>query len=328
MVNGAPGSAWSSLRGGVGGQAEERMLRGTPALDDDTPLRADHLFDLASLTKVFTTVAALRLVDAGRVDLDAPVAQTVEVGRGPGAAAITLRHLLTHTAGLPAECPLWRTGLVGEALWAGVLQSELVGPPGSAHSYSDVGFIAVGELLENITGDPLEALIGAVADSLGARTLTWRPDAMLAVASETQPGRGPIRGEVHDELAAALGRPAGHAGLFGTVDDVAALARMIRDDGMGCSARVLSEESVRAMATPAVRADAGYGQTLGLRVRDTDWMGEVEAVGHTGFTGTCFAVHRDSGGFGVLLVNRVHPSRIGADISEIRRDFLAPLARG
>jgi CubicO group peptidase (beta-lactamase class C family) len=131
---------------------------------------------------------------------------------------------------------------------------------------------------------------------------------------------------VHDELAHALGRPAGHAGLFGSVDDVAALARMIRDRGAGVDGRVLSEDSVRSMSTPVARADAGYGQAVGLRVRDTAWMGDVDAVGHTGFTGTCFAVCPESGGFGVLLVNRVHPTRSGADINSIRRGFLRSIA--
>jgi len=302
------------------------MLAGTPALDDDTALGPEHLFDLASLTKVFTTVAALRLVDAGRVDLDAPVAETVAVGRRPGAARITLRHLLTHTSGLPAEGRLWRSGAAGEELRTAVLHSDITAAPGSVHCYSDVGFIAVGELLERITGQSLERLIGDVAGAVGAVTPTWGPDAALAVATETQPGRGPIRGEVHDELAAALGRPAGHAGLFGTADDVAALARMIRDGGVGASTRVLSEESVRHMSTPVARAEAGYGQAIGLRVKDAAWMGRLDAIGHTGFTGTCFAVCPSSGGYGVLLVNRVHPSRDDADISEIRRDFLAPIA--
>lgn len=326
MVNGAPGSAWSSLRVTATGQAEERMLRGTPAFGDETPLRPEHLFDLASLTKIFTTVAALRLFDEGRVDLDAPVSDTVRVGRGAAAAAITLRHLLTHTSGLPAEGALWRRGLTGEALRAGVLQSELIAAPGGSHCYSDVGFIAVGVLLERITARSLDSLIGDVAAALGADDLTWRPDPALAVATETQPGRGPIRGEVHDELAAALGRPAGHAGLFGTADDIGALARMIRDRGAGPSTRVLSEESVRLMSTPVAQAEAGYGQAVGLRVRDAAWMGRLDAIGHTGFTGTCFAVCPASGGYGVLLVNRVHPSRVDADISETRRSFLARIA--
>jgi CubicO group peptidase (beta-lactamase class C family) len=80
------------------------------------------------------------------------------------------------------------------------------------------------------------------------------------------------------------------------------------------------------MSTPVARADSGYGQAVGLRVRDTAWMGDVDAVGHTGFTGTCFAVCTVSGGYGVLLINRVHPTRIDRDISAIRREFLRPVA--
>lgn len=304
------------------------MLLGTPASDDPAPLNDDHLFDLASLTKTFTTVVALRLVDAGHVDPDAPVHGAIPVGAGRGATDITLRHLLTHTSGLPAEHAGWRAGLTGDPLRAAALRSELVSAPGERHRYSDVGFIAAGALLESVSGRPLEALVAEAADMLGAATLTWRPDAPSAVATETQPHRGPVRGEVHDETAHALRRPSGHAGLFGTVDDVAALARMIRDDGAGASGRVLTASSTRLMTTAAVPTDVGFDQALGLRVRDRIWMGDFDGAGHTGFTGTCFAVDRDAGRFGVLLINRVHPTRVGTDVSGIRRSFFDALARG
>lgn len=328
MVNGAPGSAWASLRSIRRSDAEELEVFGTPADDDDTPLTHEHLFDLASLTKIFTTVVALRLGDAGVVDPDEPVAAVVEVGRGAGADRITLRQLLSHTSGLPAEGAMWRSGISGEALREAVLRSELRTEPGTGHRYSDVGFIAVGEIVERLSGRPLAAHVAEAAEILGAATLTWTPSVDLSVATEVQPHRGLVRGGVHDELAHALGRPAGHAGLFGTVHDVAALARMVRDDGEGAGGRVLSAASIRLMTTPVVRAEAGYGQALGLRVRDAAWMGETDAVGHTGFTGTCFAVDRVGGGFGVLLTNRVHPSRVDADVTEVRREFLQPLAEG
>lgn len=325
MVNGAPGSAWASLRCDHNGQTVERLLIGTPSNDDATPLDADHLFDLASLTKVLTTVAALQLVDAGIIDPDAPVSEVLAVGRGPHAEQITLRQLLTHTSGLPADSGLWRQQMAGEALRERLLRSRICSSPGLGHRYSDVGFVAVGEILEQVSGTTLEALIDEVARSIGAESLTWNPDPMMAVATEDQPHRGPVRGEVHDELAHALARPAGHAGLFGSLDDVASLARMIRDGGAGIGGRVLSEDSIRLMSSPVTRAETGYGQAVGLRVRDEAWMGDVDAIGHTGFTGTCFAVLPASGEFGVLLVNRVHPSRVDADIAAIRRDFVRGL---
>ncbi|MGW9157543.1 serine hydrolase domain-containing protein [Microbacterium sp. NPDC055665] len=320
-MNGAPGSAWASLRSTHGGEAEELTLLGTTAEDDPEPLGAEHLFDLASLTKIFTTVAALRLADAGILDLDEPVASVLPVGTGTSAALITPRHLLTHTSGLPAEGGAWRSGLVGDELRSTVLRSELRADPGAVHLYSDVGFIAVGELVERVSGDSLPALVADATAAMGAENLTWNPSATRAVATEVQPHRGLVRGEVHDELAHALGRPAGHAGLFGTVHDVAALARTIRDGGQGAHKRVLSADSVRLMVTPVVDAAAGYGQAFGLRVRDGAWMGDALAVGHTGFTGTAFAVELDSKGWGVLLTNRVHPSREGADVNAARRDF-------
>lgn len=323
MVNGAPGSAWASLRS-VGG-VEERLVLGTASNDERMPLTAEHLFDLASLTKVFTTVAALRLAEGGVLDLDAPVRSMLEVGAGPGAERITLRHLLTHTSGLPAEGSAWRSGLTGDELRAAVIGSELVAAPGTAHLYSDVGFISVGELIEQVSGRPLAELVAELAVLLGAVSLTWSPPVELSVATEVQPHRGLVRGEVHDELAHALGRPAGHAGLFGSVDDVAALARMIRDDGAGAVGRVLSSHSIRVMTAAVVTADAGYGQAVGLRARDAAWMGDTDAVGHTGFTGTAFAVARGSGDLGVLLTNRVHPTRVDADVSAVRQEFFGIL---
>lgn len=321
MVNGAPGSAWASLRSTQQTGAGELTLLGTPADDDPTPLNAAHLFDLASLTKIFTTVAALRLVDAGLLDLDAPVSSMLRIGAGDGSARITLRHLLTHTSGLPAEGGAWRTGLAGEELRAAVLRSGLRAEPGEAHLYSDVGFISVGELLERASGRPLAGLVADASERMGAATLTWDPPVDRAVATEVQPHRGLVRGEVHDELAHALGRPSGHAGLFGTVHDVAALARTIRDDGEGAAGRVLTAESARLLRTPVVTAAAGYHQAIGLRVRDSAWMGGANAAGHTGFTGTAFAVDLESGGYGVLLTNRVHPSREDAEVTAARRGF-------
>ncbi|QEA27918.1 beta-lactamase family protein [Microbacterium sp. CBA3102] len=323
MVNGAPGSAWAALRSMAGVDTLE--LLGTLSADDPTPVSEESLFDLASVTKVFTAVAALRLVDAGLIALDEPCAAVLSIGSGPGSGAITLRQLLLHTSGLPAEGGMWRSGLRGAALQRAVVAADLVSGPGTEHRYSDVGFIAVGTLLERVSGRPLAQLIAEVAALLGADTLTWSPDPRHSVATEIQPHRGLVRAEVHDELASALGRPAGHAGLFGTVHDVAALARMIRDDGGGPRRRVLSAASARMLTVPAVRAD-GFEQALGLRVRQRSWMGDGEAVGHTGFTGTAFAVNPHTGDFGVLLLNRVHPTREDADVTGVRREFFAFLS--
>lgn len=323
MVNGAPGSAWAALRSSSGVDTLE--LLGTLSGDDPAPVTEASLFDLASVTKVFTTVTALRLVDSGVLDLDEPCSRTLSIGFGPGSEAITLRQLLLHTSGLPAEGRLWRSGLRGGALRDAVLSTALVSAPGAEHRYSDVGFIAVGTLLERVSGRPLAQLVTEVATLLGAESLTWEPDPLRSVATEIQPHRGLVRAEVHDELAAALGRPAGHAGLFGTVHDVAALACMIREDGCGPRRRVLSPASVRLLTAPSVRAE-GFEQALGLRVRQRSWMGAADAVGHTGFTGTAFTVVPQTGDFGVLLLNRVHPTRENTDVTAVRRRFFDSLS--
>ena len=323
-----PGSAVSVVVSGPEGR--RAWIGGTLAHDDPTPLTSEHVFDLASLTKPFVAVAALRLAERGLLDLDAPVAEHLAVGRSGGGAdgsrRITARHLLTHTAGLPPVSALWRDGLAADALLEGVLATPLVAPPGERHDYSCLGFIALGRLLEIVDGTTLDVLvIREVLDPLGAVRARFGPvAASSAVATEIQPHRGLVRGEVHDELAHALGRPVGNAGLFGTVDDVAALGEMIARGGDGRVARVLGGESLRALVTAIPRPaemDAAYGQTVGLRRADPGFMGAIDGAGHTGFTGTSLVVEPDSGRVAVLLTNRVHPTREGADIAPIRQAF-------
>ncbi|WP_314431001.1 serine hydrolase domain-containing protein, partial [Microbacterium lacticum] len=196
MVNGAQGSAWSSLRGSEDHAAA--LILGAPASDDPAALTDRHLFDLASLTKIATAMAALTLVEDGRIDLDEPVAPYLEVGSGLGASGITLRHLLTHTAGMPATSSAWRDGIARRPLVESVLALPLAAPPGVTHCYSCAGYIAVGVLIETLTGTPLDAAIRErVIDPAGAATLTYGPvPPEFAVATEIGPDGLLVRGGV------------------------------------------------------------------------------------------------------------------------------------
>ncbi|WP_336630454.1 MULTISPECIES: serine hydrolase domain-containing protein [unclassified Microbacterium] len=328
MVNGAEGSAWSSLR--ARGDDLEEHVAGTPAGDDPTPLTREHLFDLASVSKIVTALAALTLVDEGRISLDEPVRSRVPVGRGPHAATITLRHLLTHTSGLPDTVTDWREGVVGEALLERCLDAPLTARPGAVHRYSCVGYIALGRLIEEVAGQSLdEAVAVRVAGPAGASTLRYGPVAAdSAVATEYRPAGRLVRGSVHDELAAAVGMPVGNAGLFGTARDVFRIADVLRSGGRGPGTRVLTAETVRRAISPGVEA-AGYRQGLGLRVGERSWMSSAHAVGHTGFTGTAFEVDPASDTIAVLLTNRVHPRRTSAEaITRARARFFACDGRG
>ncbi|SFC68195.1 serine hydrolase domain-containing protein [Streptomyces aidingensis] len=269
------------------------------------PVRESTLFDLASLTKLFTAVAVAREAERGRVALDERVAVYVpEFGRR-GKGRITVRDLLTHRGGLPAELPLYRQPdrpASLEPLWALPPQQ----PPGRLRRYSDPGMIALGVLLERVTGRGLaEVIRDGITGPLGMADTRFGPVAPeRAAATEDQrrprarADRGMLRGEVHDENAAALGGVAGHAGLFGTAGDLARFCRALLAGG----GPVLRPETVRAMWQPP-----GLGWEL-----DQPWfMGELApgAAGHTGFTGTSLVVHPASGAFVVMLATTVHPVR-------------------
>jgi CubicO group peptidase (beta-lactamase class C family) len=292
---------------------------GVHAFGDRRGVDETSLFDLASVSKTATAAAVLRLVRAGSVRLDDRVADVVPVAD----PAITLRMLLTHTSGLPAESFLWRDapGIPAAQRLDTVLATPLESAPDAVHRYSCLGYIAAGAYAERVTGVPLADLIREhVAGPTGAGTLGFGPvDPTTAVATEEEPwaGRGLVRGEVHDELNWFLGGRVGNAGLFGTAEDVLALAAGFLDDAL------LGPELWRAATTDQLepRHDAPYGQALGPRVRDPDLFGGADAIGHGGFTGTMWIAIPDRGIAGALLTNRVHPNRDRVDLGPFRRRF-------
>lgn len=294
---------------------------GTHADGDERAVSADSLFDLASVSKTFTAAALLRLVASGRLTLDDPVSDVLPVAD----ASITLRMLLAHTSGLPAESFLWREspGLAPEERIDVVLSSPLVAPPDTTHLYSCLGYIAAGTYAERTTGTSLADLVEElVCRPLGLTSVGFGPvDRAQAVATEEEPwaGRGLVRGEVHDETNWYLGGKVGNAGLFGTADDVLTFAASFLDD------RLLGPELLRLGTTDQLepRHGALYGQGLGPRIRDRELFGGVDAVGHAGFTGTMWLAIPATGIAAVLLTNRVYPHRDRADIDPFRRRFSA-----
>lgn len=273
------------------------------------PMTADTRFDLASLTKLCTAIAALQQCERGTLELDAPAARYVpEFGRG-GKAAVTVRQLLTHTSGLRPELPLWeRPRHPLSLLWE-------ERPSGGGYRYSDLNLIAVQQVLERITGHRLDRLVReGITGPLGMRATSFGPvPPESAAATEDQrlpwakADRGLLCGVVHDENAHALGGVAGHAGLFSTAGDLAALCRALLSGGAYGTARVLAQESVDRMLAPP---------GLGFAVDQPWFMGELagpgsegRAAGHTGFTGTSLVLDPATDTFLVLLANTVHPVR-------------------
>ena len=320
----AESEGWSALASVVRTSTGHvhRELVGTT--DGTEPLRSDHLFDLASLTKAFTAVAVHSALDDGLIGLDQPITEILDVAavrRG-----VTARHLLTHTAGLRPSSLVWRSGTSGDAALADVLSTPPVAEPGAAHVYSCLGYIVLGVVLEQLHSRPLdEIVLERVAAPLGATTLRWGPVPRdNAVATETQPTRGLLRGDIHDELAASIGRPVGNAGLFGTASDVEALAAAIASRSMPLSSR-----SFTLLTTPdsaATVAGAAGTQSLGLRVGLSTFMTSAATVGHTGFTGTSFVADAATGGYAVVLTNRVYGGRDGTSVEKRRIALSAAIA--
>ena len=288
-----------------------------------TPLVADTLFDMASVTKVVTTLTAATLMDDGLLDPEAPVAEYLPSPH----PSITVRQLLTHTAGLPPVMPLWKVPGGREQRLAAIAGAQLDTEPGTAHAYSCIGFILLGTLLEGLTDTPLPELARRrVLDPAGATSAGWSPpvaETSRAAATEdpADPPRGRGRGSTHDETAWSLGG-AGNAGVFATLDDALALGRVLAGRGPGPTL----SGPVRALLTTdqlptGVSTDAPWRQGFGLRVGQELSPGEVlpRVVGHPGFTGTSVLADPSTGTVAVLLTNRVHPHRTRFTIDRSRR---------
>jgi CubicO group peptidase (beta-lactamase class C family) len=289
-------------------------------------MRTDALFDLASITKVYTTLLVLRLVDQGKVDLDAKVQRYLPEFTGTGKDAVTVAMLLAHTGALPVGAKV--TGLSGNAeRWRAVLTTPLVqgGTPGTTFRYSSVGLMVLGRLVEKLTGRTLDrALRDVVTTPLGLTDtgftpLKWASRDRL-VATDARTSRGLLRGTVHDDVCHLLGGVAGHAGLFGTAADVAVIGELLLNGGTYGGRRILSSEVVARALTnvnkgkPAVdaeRPDRTADHGLGVELNQPWFMGRLAtpaSFGHTGFTGTSLLVVPDRRMVVVLLTNRAHPN--------------------
>ena len=297
------------------------------------PAGLDTLWDIASITKMFTAVVVLGLVEEGRLDLDEPVERWFPEYDTEAKRGTTLRMLLTHVGGYLPGRPVWRESpYVGQRRQL-LLSAEPVRPPGTGFQYSDIGYQTAGFLAELVTGRRLEALVEErVTRPLGLADTGFNPSVTLlpriAAAEERDDlETGVIRGRVHDENANGLGGVAGHAGLFSTAADLFRFGELLRHDGTLDGVTVLKPASVAAMRTDQLppSLDHPHGQGVGARVNDRKFMGSLTGFGHTGFTGTSVVVDPARRLTVVLLTNRVHPTR-EPDVNATRR-AVADLAR-
>ena len=301
--------------------------------EDAQSVNDSTVYDLASLTKVIgLTTAVMLLVADGAIDLDNPVDSYLPAFAGPGKQAVTVRHLLTHTAGLEAWRPLHlETETRAEAIDS-IMAATLQSAPGESYVYSDFGAITLGLIVEEVSGTTLDVfLVDRVFGPLGMEWTRYRPppDWIDRITpTELDPWREQVvRGAVHDENAARLEGIAGHAGLFSIAPDLAKFAQWMLDAYHGR----LPEESEPFLPAELVQDFTGRQPGPAGSTRALGWdtpsetgssagtmMSRGSSFGHTGFTGTSIWIDAEAELFVILLTNRVHPTRENRAILGIR----------
>lgn len=300
----------------------ERAYGTTRSDADVRPVYADTRFDLASLTKLFVATLVLELAGAGALRLDEPVARILREWRGSTHEAITARMLLAHTSGMNSGADY--RAMLSENVELFALGTDLLAGPGERVIYSDLGFIALGALLARASGQSLAVQIDR---AFGSPSLGFRPRAAQAAfipATEEDAWRGRVQGFVHDEKAYLMGGTAGHAGLFGTAADVAALTETYlgplrgRKGATRVPALLLREALDEQAYDPVLRRGLGWA----LKTNDENSCGvsmDASSFGHTGFVGTCVWADPVRDVQGVLLTNAVYFGR--NDIRDFRASF-------
>jgi uncharacterized protein YbbC (DUF1343 family) len=291
-----------------------RQAYGSRSIEPErTPMTADTVFDLASLTKPIATATSIMiLVERGKVSLDAPASKYVpELAPLP---PFTVRQLLLHEGGLRPDTAIDDYAHGPEEAMRRIATRRMAAQPGERFIYSDVGFIVLGEIVRRVTGDDLATFSKReIFDRLGMHETMFKPPADLkkrAAPTEQRDGAW-MMGDVHDPRAWALGGVAGHAGLFSTADDLARFARAMLDRGGPVFSRATAD---------LFFARQKNGRTLGWdsasayaknKPHDGAWTFSDDAFGHGGFTGTSLWIDPDKDLFVVFLSNRVHPDGRG-----------------
>lgn len=331
----APGAVLAvSVRG-------HHVYHGTGVLGAGMPARPDSstVYDLASLTKVVgLTTAVMLALDEERLELDAPATRYVPAFAGGGREAVTIRHLLTHTSGLPAFRLLYRETEARAAALALTDTTSLDTLPGTTFVYSDLGAIVLTQAVQAAFGAPLDSILSQrIFGPLGMTSTRflpppeWRP---RIAPTEQDPWRGRmIHGEVHDENASRLGGVSGHAGLFGSARDLLHFgdwllaARTGRDSlPVRLDAEIVRRFTTRQDFPPGSSRALGWDTPSEMSSAGT--LLSPASFGHTGFTGTSIWLEPERGLVVVLLSNRVHPTRENGKWGPVRRNVADRVVRG
>jgi beta-N-acetylhexosaminidase len=292
------------------------------------------MYDIASLTKVVATTTLVAKLAEGDfavpLDLDAKIERYLpEWASGPNAEwrhRVTVRHLLTHTSGLPPFKEYWRTSKNKQDTLDKIFAEPLEYEPGTKEVYSDLGIILMAEIIERLTGRTLDDLARTfVFSPLGMKDTMYRPPKKLwpeiaPTEIDNNLRHRLVQGEVHDENAFAIGGVSGHAGVFSTAPDLAAFCQMLLNGGVYEHQKILRRATVAQFTTP--QQLSGGTRTLGWAVPTEGGSSghyfSAHSFGHTGFTGTSIWIDPDRQLFVVLLTNRVHPTRENSKMPQVR----------
>jgi beta-N-acetylhexosaminidase len=294
----------------------------------------ETIYDVASLTKVIATTTLVAKLAEGDfsvpLDLDARVERYLpEWAIGPQQEwrhQVTVRHLLTHTSGLPAFKEYWRTSKSKQDTLTKIFAEPLEYEPGTKEIYSDLGIILMAEIIERLTGRTLDDLAKSyIFSPLGMKDTMFRPPKKLwpqiaPTEFDARLRNRLVHGEVHDENAFAIGGVSGHAGLFSTAPDLAAFCQMLLNGGVYAHHRILRRATISQFTTPQQLSNGA--RTLGWAVptegSSSGHFFSAHSFGHTGYTGTSIWIDADRELFVVLLTNRVNPTRENQKIAQVR----------
>ena len=285
------------------------------------------MWDMASLTKVIAlTSAMMQLVETHRVELDAPVQRYLPAWTGPNKEKVTVRHLLTHSSGLPAWRPLYKEATDAASAMALAWATPLDTLPGVRMVYSDIGGILMGEIVRAVTGERVDTYFANhIAGPLKLHDSMFLPPKSLLdriAPTEIDPWRQRhLRGEVHDENAAMLGGVSGHAGLFSSARDLGRIAQLYLNHGALDGVRIWKPETIVEFTTvqDSIFSNRALGWETPNGQNSAGHLMTTPAFGHTGFTGTSIWIDPGDDLFIVLVTNRVNPTRANTKISAVRQ---------
>jgi CubicO group peptidase (beta-lactamase class C family) len=286
------------------------------------------LFDMASCTKLFTTIAFLRMMEEGKLALTDTVDRYLPGWSGGLTGRITMFELLTHTSMLPAHLPLYQMSRDREG--AIEILKQLLPRKSTGVEYSCLGYIILGFILEEVTGLPLDQVIDHyVTHPLGMTNTGYCPEKKLQdniMPSEYCTWRNRrIVGEVHDENACHMGGISGNAGIFSDISDMCLLAEAMLGNKADNKVGLLNEKTIKIMTTNYTK-DYQENRGLGWCIKNTPDLtaGEYfseKSFGHTGFTGTSIWIDPESECYAILLTNRVYYTREISEIRHVRQVF-------